>query len=626
MIPPGRLIAGRYQLLALLATGGMAEIYLARQVGTFEGFDRFVVVKKILPQLAKDKDFLDLFVDEARIAAQLNHPNIVKIYDLVSEGSDYFIVMEYLEGEDVDYLFTTTLETGHKLPQELAAGIVAQVCAALEYAHGAKDKHGKPHNIIHRDVTKQNMIVLLTGDVKLVDFGIVKAASQIHRTSVGVVRGKLTYMSPEQCLCKPIDSRTDIFSLGVVLWELLARMRLFKRRDDGAVVHAIVYEKNPTIRQFQKTVSKELEAIALRALEKDPKDRYQTADEMGADINEYIRRTGAAAGKNDIAAFVKRELAAITHAKRQLLDRISSSENKNLPLDVSRLYLSIMKSTVAKLKSESKTGSVPWGPDDEEDSTERSRSVQLEPEEDDDEDVPTERSRSPLLEPEEEEHTTQRSDLGIDVEKLALPATPHTEISVSRAAFPWSRRKQIVAAILALPVMIGLLVWLLIPSDSSTGPTASGETPGSSEPIDVVPPTSPEPEPAPLVPSTDASPPPETSAEPVALEPEPLEPEPLEPELLEPEPLKPENSKPKRSKSKTRHSKSKPGVLRLDTEPWCEVYLGRRKLGITPLHGVKLPAGKHKLTVVNKKQKLKKTIRVTIKPGKTTTLLKKFTD
>jgi serine/threonine protein kinase len=244
---------GRYQLLALLATGGMAEIYLARQEG-IKGFERLVVIKKILPHLARRKRFVEMFFDEARIAALLSHPNIVQIYDLGEDESDsegsYYIAMEYLEGESLGYLVKQARKASRLMPSQLAAGIVAQVCDGLDYAHKLHDPKGKPLNIVHRDVSPHNIIVLFSGGVKLVDFGIAKAASQVHQTREGSLKGKLTYIAPEQCESKPVDARSDVFSMGVVLWELLTRRRLFKRDSDAAKVQAIMSDPIPQVRDM----------------------------------------------------------------------------------------------------------------------------------------------------------------------------------------------------------------------------------------------------------------------------------------------------------------------------------------------------------------------------------------
>ncbi|HUU02402.1 MAG TPA: protein kinase [Myxococcota bacterium] len=324
---------GKYKLLKLLNTGGMAEIYLARQTG-IEGFERLVVVKRILPHLARDKSLIEMFLDEARIAAKLYHPNIVQIFDLGNEDGEYYIVMEYLEGESLDRLVAETNKISRFLSPELAAGIMSQVCEGLYYAHSRVDTDGKTLNIIHRDVSPQNIFVLFTGTVKLVDFGIAKAADKIHKTRTGQIKGKWQYMSPEQCKGQSLDARSDIFSLGVVLWELLTHSRLFKRKSDSATVLAIVQEPIPRVREKQSDVPAELADIADRALKRKPADRFQDVGEMGAALMKYIRESGQPADYTAISDFAGVVLADQARASRQLLSEIQNKEAKAASLGV----------------------------------------------------------------------------------------------------------------------------------------------------------------------------------------------------------------------------------------------------------------------------------------------------
>ena len=320
---------GRYKLLALLATGGMAEIHLAQQAG-IKGFERLVVVKKILPQLASEEAFLEMFFDEARIASRLNHPNIVQIYDLGQEGDDYFMAMEYLEGESLSFLERETRKKERYMSPALAAGIIAQVCDGLEYAHSFRDHEDQTLNIVHRDVSPQNVIVLFSGGVKLVDFGIAKAASQMHKTQVGTIKGKLSYLAPEQCVGKGVDHRSDIFSLGIILWELLTRRRLFKRDNEGATLNAVLNEEIPKIRTVRPQVPVSLESVAMRALNKAPEDRFQSAGEMGAALRDYLLKTGEAAGTAEIATFINGSLGERAKNKKSMLEKIRTSDNKEV--------------------------------------------------------------------------------------------------------------------------------------------------------------------------------------------------------------------------------------------------------------------------------------------------------
>ena len=211
---------GEYQLIKKLATGGMAQIYLARQQG-LEGFEKLLVVKRILPHLAENEDFIKMFLDEARIAARLNHPNIVQIFNLGSQDDTFFIAMEYIHGEDVRRVWKRADQAGKDLPVPMVCRIIMDAAAGLDYAHKKTDQVGKPLGIVHRDISPQNILVTFEGGVKVVDFGIAKAADQATVTKSGVLKGKYSYMSPEQASGQKIDHRTDIFALGTVLYELL---------------------------------------------------------------------------------------------------------------------------------------------------------------------------------------------------------------------------------------------------------------------------------------------------------------------------------------------------------------------------------------------------------------------
>ena len=230
---------GKYEIIKRLATGGMAEIFLARVSG-LPGFQKMVVIKRILPQLATKTDFVEMFLDEARIAATLQHPNVVQMYDVGVVDGNYFIAMEYLHGEDVRSLSRSLHRQDKKLPLEHALNIVIGVASGLHYAHEKVGFDGKPLEIVHRDVTPQNIIVTYDGAVKLLDFGIAKASNRFGETRFGTLKGKVPYMSPEQCRGEPLDRRSDIFSLGIMLYELTLGKRLYQGKSDFEVLKQIV--------------------------------------------------------------------------------------------------------------------------------------------------------------------------------------------------------------------------------------------------------------------------------------------------------------------------------------------------------------------------------------------------
>jgi eukaryotic-like serine/threonine-protein kinase len=230
---------GRYEVVGHLASGGMAEVLLGRVRGP-HGFERAVVLKRILPHLARMSSFVDMFLDEARIIARIHHPNVVQVHELGTEGGELFMAMEYLAGESVSSLVRRLATRNAKLDHALAAFIVAEACAGLHAAHELKTDDGALLHIVHRDVSPQNIFITFDGAVKVIDFGIAKSADRVARTEAGQLKGKLDFMSPEQCKSEPLDRRTDVFALGIVLYELLTQRRLFKRPSPAGTIKAIV--------------------------------------------------------------------------------------------------------------------------------------------------------------------------------------------------------------------------------------------------------------------------------------------------------------------------------------------------------------------------------------------------
>lgn len=274
---------GPYELLERIGVGGMAEVFRARQTGA-DGFERYVAIKRILPGIAADHDFVEMFIDEAKIAVQLSHPNIAQIYDLGMEDGVYFIAQEYIHGRDMGAIVERQRAAGVPLPIPLVVHIGMKVCEALQHAHTAVGPGGQPLQIIHRDVSPSNVLVSYEGAVKVIDFGLAKAQGRLSTTQVGVVKGKLAYLSPEQARGRPIDSRSDLFSLGTCLFEWLTGQRLFLRKNDVDTVMAIQRAEIPPVRALRPDVPPALQAIVLRALAPDPDRRYQTALEMAEEL------------------------------------------------------------------------------------------------------------------------------------------------------------------------------------------------------------------------------------------------------------------------------------------------------------------------------------------------------
>ena len=307
--PPEPLVnqqIGRYRLLKRLALGGMAEIWLARQAGA-QGFEKLVVIKRILPHLAENPEFVEMFLDEARLVAHLTHPNIAQIYDLGHEDGSYFIAMEHVHGENLRTVLKRRRELAlGPLPAPLVARIGAACCQALAYAHAATDAGGRPLNVVHRDVSPQNLLLAYDGQVKVVDFGIAKAATQVVVTRTGVLKGKYSYMSPEHCRGDPLDGRSDLFALGVVLWELVSGRRLYSRKTDMQTFMAICNEPPPSLASIGIEVPEALEAVIRRALDKDREARFADGYEMADALERYLRQTEAPVTQRGLAAEMER--------------------------------------------------------------------------------------------------------------------------------------------------------------------------------------------------------------------------------------------------------------------------------------------------------------------------------
>jgi len=298
---------GKYDLLALLAIGGTAEIYLAR-IGGEAGFEKYVVVKCLLDHLADDAEFVRMFLDEARLGAQLDHSNIVQTLELGQHQSRYYMVMEHLAGMSLAQLARKTHERldGGVIPVEIVIGLAAQTCAGLHYAHQRTTADGKQLNVVHRDVSPQNLVVTWEGVLKIVDFGIAKADQRQTHTRSGTIKGKFAYMSPEQCLAEPIDRRTDVFALGVVIHELLTARRLFKRTNTYETYQAILKGNVPPPSRYNADVDAELDQVVLKALAYHKEDRHDTAEALGEALLAWLHRRGTSVSASDVARYVER--------------------------------------------------------------------------------------------------------------------------------------------------------------------------------------------------------------------------------------------------------------------------------------------------------------------------------
>jgi len=281
-------VVGRYVVHAEIAAGGMATVHVGRLLGS-AAFARIVAIKRLHPQFAKDPEFVAMFLDEARLAARVRHPNVVPVLDVVSEGGELFLVMEYVEGESFSKLIGASRRRGYPPPARIAAAIVAQALHGLHAAHEAHDERGEPLAIVHRDMSPQNVLVGTDGVARVLDFGVAKAVGRAQITREGELKGKLPYMAPEQIRRRgEITRRVDVYSAGVVLWEALAARRLFDGEGEGEILSAVLDGASEPPSAEEPSVPRELDEITMRALRRDPNERFATALEMALAIERVI--------------------------------------------------------------------------------------------------------------------------------------------------------------------------------------------------------------------------------------------------------------------------------------------------------------------------------------------------
>jgi len=300
---------GKYEILALLALGGTAEIYLAR-IGGAAGFEKYVVVKCLHDHLADDADFVKMFLDEARMAAMLDHSNIVQTFELGEHGNRYYMVMEFLAGLSLAMVVRRAQERlqGGLLPMPLVLNIAAQACAGLHYAH-ERIAGGKPLNMVHRDISPQNLVISFEGVVKVVDFGIARAELRETKTKAGTIKGKFAYMSPEQCIATNVDRRTDVFALGVIVHELLTGRRLFKRASPYETYQAVIECAVAPPSRVNNQLDPAIDDIVMKAVAKDREHRYPSAEAFGDAMLGYLHHRGKGSGGNELGRFFDQHFA-----------------------------------------------------------------------------------------------------------------------------------------------------------------------------------------------------------------------------------------------------------------------------------------------------------------------------
>ena len=318
-------VFGKYLLLERLNVGGMAEVFVAKAFGV-EGFERILAIKKILPTMAEDAEFITMFIDEARISVQLNHANVVHIHELGKHDDAYYIAMEYVSGKDLRSQLERFRRRKEIMPTAMAVFCATKICEGLDYAHRKKDARGQDLHIIHRDVSPQNILLAYEGEVKIIDFGIAKAANRSQKTQAGILKGKFGYMSPEQVRGLPIDRRSDVFAVGVIIYEMLTGEKLFVGESDFSTLEKVRNAEVPLPRQFNPNIPAGLERVVMKALAREAEDRYQWASDLQEDLMRFLLAGDAIYSCKHLSAFMKDAFAEDLLREGEKLERFAEVE------------------------------------------------------------------------------------------------------------------------------------------------------------------------------------------------------------------------------------------------------------------------------------------------------------
>jgi serine/threonine protein kinase len=294
----------RYRVVEKLESGGMAEVFRAESEG-LQGFRKQVAIKRVLPHLSSKKKFISMFLDEARLSAQLSHSNCVQVFDIGVGDNAFFIVMEFVDGANLKAIIEHIKKSGRDFPVEAAVYLSLELCKGLAYAHELTDNNGIPLHIVHRDMSPPNVLITKNGEVKIVDFGLAKANSQLEKSEPGIIKGKFSYLSPEAAMGQEVDLRTDIFAVGIILWELLSGQRLFLGDTDFQTVKKVQGAAVPSISQINKKVPQDLERIIAKSLARDPTQRYPNARALGQDLSKFLFKYGVPVSTFDVATLVQ---------------------------------------------------------------------------------------------------------------------------------------------------------------------------------------------------------------------------------------------------------------------------------------------------------------------------------
>jgi serine/threonine protein kinase len=322
----------RYRVIERLESGGMAEVFRG-EAESLAGFKKAVAIKRVLPHLAQNEKFIRMFLDEARLCARLNHANIVQVFDIGHVENTYFIVMEFVDGVNLKAVIEHLRNRDRAVPVPIAAYIAMQICNGLQYAHELPDTDGSLLGIVHRDMSPPNVLISKRGEVKIVDFGLAKATTQLEKSEQGMVKGKFGYLAPETALGEEVDAQADVFAVGIMLWEMIAGRRLFLAESDWATVQLVQKAQIPSLREFAPSCPQDLEQLILKALAKDKRARYATAEELAQDIGQFLATHQLAVNSFDIARLTKEAIeerksvkAREKRPEQELIDKLIAEE------------------------------------------------------------------------------------------------------------------------------------------------------------------------------------------------------------------------------------------------------------------------------------------------------------
>jgi serine/threonine protein kinase len=342
---------GKYMLLDRISGGGTSAVYRANVRGE-AGFERLVAIKRILPHMAGDPEFVKTFVREAKTVARLTHANICPIYELGKVGESLYMAIEYIAGKDLGKITRRLARNGETMPPSVAAFIAARLCDSLDYAHSLRNANGQSAGVVHRDLSPTNIIVSYEGQVKLIDFGLAKAVGRAQQTNVDALKKKLGYMSPEMVKGRPLDSRSDIFGVGVSLYEMLTGKRLFVGKDDIDTLKLVGTANVPPPSAVSDDVPDDLEVVVMRALEREPEDRFQTAGEMGQILNAYVQRTVGSFTTQQLSEWVLKLFAMDVIAENARIKRLLAASADNTLMAQRRAFFASPTGAAARARAE----------------------------------------------------------------------------------------------------------------------------------------------------------------------------------------------------------------------------------------------------------------------------------